>query len=370
MNILGICLSQGKGGLELYAHRAIEALRVAGHDCHFALCPGSFLGLREWRVPLLEIRPVFRHLPLLAARRLAKYIDAHNIDIIHMHWNKDLNLAALAKSLSRRKPRLVYTRHMEITRSKLDLYHRMLYGQVDRLLVISKFVQEQAYCYLPLNRDKISLLYVGVAETTRLSLNECRQLIKNEFDINSDFVIGMIGRIERGKGQHVLIDALALLNKAIPGLCVMMAGPIMNQAYFEKLLQQIENNHLTEQVKYLGVSKEPGKLMTCCDVVVLTTYCETFGLTLAEAMRAGTAVIGTGAGGVLEIIKHNETGLLFEPGNAGQLAEGLSRLHAEPVLRAELAEAGKKYADEMFDEKKHFKNLEQVLVAETSDRPD
>lgn len=368
MNILGICLSPGKGGLELYAHRAIEAMKLAGHQCHFAIQPESFLGQREWRTPLIEVKPKFRYLPLVIAHRLAKYIDTHDIDVIHMHWNKDLNLAVLAKSLSRRKPRLVYTRHMEITRSKLDLYHRILYKQLDRLFVISRFVQEQAYNYLPLPREKISLLYVGVAETKRASLSECRQLTQQDFNTNPAFVIGMIGRIEYGKAQHVLLEAVSLLKKEIPGLCIIMAGPIMDQAYFGKLKQQIEDKHLDEQVKYIGMTREPGKLMSCCDVVVLTTFCETFGLILAEAMRAGTAVIGTRAGGVLEIITDKETGLLYESGNAGELAQCLLNLHADPEIRDKLAAAGKKFADQMFNEKSHFEDLEQALIMETNER--
>jgi len=367
MNILGICLSHGKGGLELYAHRAIRALQLAGHDCHFAIQPESFLRQLEWQIPLIELRPTFRNLPLISARRLARYIDAHKVDIIHMHWNKDLNLAALAKAMSRRKPRLVYTRHMEITRSKLDLYHRILYAQVNRLLVISRFVEDQAFRYLPLARDQVTLLYVGVAETMRASVDECNQLIQDDSDRKKAFVIGMIGRIEHGKGQHVLLEAVSLLQAKNSDVRVIMAGPIMDRAYFDRLNQQIQDKRLDGQVKYLGISRDPGKLMSCCDVVVLTTYCETFGLILAEAMRAGTAVIGTGAGGVLEIIKDNETGLLFEPGNAGQLAECLSTLSENPVTRARLAAAGKKFADEVFNEKNHFEKLERMLVAEVSD---
>ncbi|MEJ2392599.1 MAG: glycosyltransferase family 4 protein [Gammaproteobacteria bacterium] len=315
MNILGICLSPGKGGLELYAHRAIRALQLAGHDCHFAIQPGSFLRQLEWQIPLIELRPAFRNLPLVTARRLARYIDAHKIDIIHMHWNKDLNLVALAKALSRRKPRLVYTRHMEITRSKLDPYHRILYAQVNRLLVISRFVENQAFRYLPLARDQVSLLYIGVAETMPASDGECNQLIQDDNDRKDKFVIGMIGRIEYGKGQHVLIEAVSLLNNKNSGLQVVMAGPINDGKYFEQLNQQIQDKQLNERVKYLGVSRDPGKLMSCCDVVVLTTYCETFGLTLVEAMRAGTAVIGSRAGGVLEII-------IRKPGDADQIGSG------------------------------------------------
>jgi glycosyltransferase involved in cell wall biosynthesis len=362
MNILGVCLSTGKGGLELYAGKAIVALHKAGHQCHFALSPNSYLKERDWPLALIELQPAFRHFPLLTARRLADYIDAHQIDVIHMHWNKDLNLAALAKLLSHRKPRLVYSRHMEITRAKKDLYHRFLYRQVDLLLVISRFVQEQARRFLPIAMDKVSLLYLGVKASGKTSAQQCRNLLPGFSEGDGAFVIGMIGRIEPYKGQHVLIDALILLKEQGLPLRVAMVGPIMDEQYYNRLLEKIRQNNLSEMVKYLGVTQEAEKLMSCCDVVVLTTYCETFGLVLVEAMRAGTAVVGTNAGGVPEIIRHNETGMLYEPGNEAQLAECLAELCTDLSKRKRLAAGGKEFADKMFDELQHYRDLEQKLL--------
>lgn len=362
MKILGICLSPGKGGLELYAHKAISALHDAGHECHFVLSPDSYLKERDWAVSLLVLQPAFRHLPLRTARKLARYIDDHQIDIIHMHWNKDLNLAALARYLSRRKPRLVYSRHMEITRSKKDLYHRLLYSQVDLMLVISRFVLDQAVNYLPLCRDKIALLYLGVKESAKAAPEQCAEIMPGVVASDRGVVIGMVGRIERYKGQHVLLQALTLLKKQDLEPRVAMAGPIMDEMYFNELTQQLRAEGLEDRVTYLGVTNEPEKLMSCCDVVVLTTYCETFGLVLIEAMRAGAAVIGTDAGGVPEIIRHNETGMLFEPGNARQLAGHLSELCRDTATRQRLANAGKAFADANFDEQRHYRQLENIFI--------
>ncbi|MBI1422073.1 MAG: glycosyltransferase [Gammaproteobacteria bacterium] len=361
MKVLGICLSPGKGGLELYAYNAINALKNAGHDCYFATAAESYLKDRSWSVSLIELKPLVRQIPLLTALRLARYIDAHAIDIIHMHWNKDLNLCALARLFSRRKPKLVYTRHMEITRSKKDPYHRFLYRQVDRMLVIADFVRRQAIQYLPLRDEQVTLLYLGVRAVKAATPAQCLELIPDLSAKAPDFVIGMIGRIEEYKGQHILLEALRLVKDRIPRALIVMAGPIMDETYFERLHKQIQRDGLTGMVTYLGISHEPGRLMSCCQVVVLTTYCETFGLVLAEAMRAGTAVIGTNAGGVPEIIKHNETGLLYEPGNAQELAQNLTDLYENRERRERLCRAGNEFADKMFDVNKHFHLLEKYL---------
>lgn len=361
MNILGICLSPGKGGLELYAHSIISMLHEEGHNCHFALAEGQFLQSLGWRIPLIKLQPVFRKFPIQTARQLASYIDAHAIDVIHMHWNKDLNLAALAKLLSHRKPKLVYSRHMEITRPKKDFYHRFLYKQVDMVLVISNFVRKQALQYLPLASEKIQLSYLGVPRTRQSTTESCREEYPELFGDEKEFVIGMIGRIEEYKGQHLLLEAVHLLKQKNKDCKIALAGPIMDKDYFDKLQNKIRILGLSENVCYLGSIKNSGRLMACCDVVVLTTYCETFGLVLAEAMRAGTAVIGTNAGGVPEIIKDGETGLLFKPGSASELAGCLTELIQNPVKRNTMAAAGRNFADKMFDEQKHLEGLQKMF---------
>jgi len=361
MNILGLCLSRGKGGLESYAFKAISALNKAGHECHFAVSPNGAFREFERTIPSIEIQLLFPHLPVLAARKLADYIDTHQIDIIHMHWNKDLTLAAMSKWFSRRKPKLVYTRHMEITRSKKDFYHRVLYSQVDCLLANAQFVLEQAIRFLPMAMEKIKLLYLGVGTTPVVTPEQCKSLLLQSGENEDAYVIGMIGRIEHGKGQHVLIEAMDILQQQNLRPLVAMVGPIMDKTYYNRLIQQISEKNLTRCVKYLGVSSEPQKLMSCCDVVVLTTYCETFGLVLVEAMRVGTAVIGSNAGGVPEIIEHEKTGMLYEPGNASELADCLAELCRNKVKRENLARAGKEFADLMFDENRHFAHLAEIL---------
>ena len=89
--------------------------------------------------------------------------------------------------------------------------------------------------------------------------------------------------------------------------------------------------------------------MTCFDVIVLTTKNETFGLVLIEAMLAGIAVIGSNAGGVPEIIDHEQTGLLFETWNVKSLATAIKRLVQNAELRASLARAGQQKARAQFN---------------------
>ncbi|NIV34645.1 MAG: glycosyltransferase, partial [Anaerolineae bacterium] len=120
MKILELCLSPDLGGLELYALRSARALQAAGDEV-LTVCSteGRLRGkLAEEGLESVPFRNGWRPLPLLAARRLAALIDREGIEVIHLHWGKDLPLAALAKRFSQRKPALVYTRQMQLTRAK------------------------------------------------------------------------------------------------------------------------------------------------------------------------------------------------------------------------------------------------------------
>jgi glycosyltransferase involved in cell wall biosynthesis len=79
-------------------------------------------------------------------------------------------------------------------------------------------------------------------------------------------------------------------------------------------------------------------------VVVLNSFQEGFGLALTEAMLCGAPVIGTASGGILDIIKHNERGLLVELDNSTALADALIQMLTDEALRERLAENGFQYA--------------------------
>lgn len=363
MNILILCTSGDLDGLELYAERELRSLQELGHTCYFAVQKkGQWARrLRISRERCLFVWPHWKVLPLVTATKLARYIGANEIDLIHTHWSKDIALAVLAKSLSRRRPKLVYSLHMGISRSKKDLYHRFFYSRIDHVLVVSRQVEKAAYDYLPLTPNRISLLYLGVPATDKSEQLKNSTLLPDQF-VGHPFRIGMFGRIEHGKGQHLLIEAMAeLVNDGFEG-GAMITGHVMDEHYFNQLKKSVDDAEISDNISFEGFIGHPLLAMSCCDVVVLLTYCETFGLVLVEAMRQGVAVIGTNAGGVPEIITDNQTGLLIPPGDSSALAKSLRRLYENETLRLQLANNGKLKADEVFDEDVHFHKLNNILL--------
>ncbi len=363
MKILILCLSAGHGGLELYALREIKALRERGHDVLPVIAQGSRLAglLDEASIPYRFLHVSFYRFPLFAAQRLATLIEQNHIDVLHMHWSNDLYLAALAKSMAMRPVRLIYTRQMAITRSKDDLVHRWFYKQLDKVLVISQLLAQQAQHFFPIDPARIKVLYYGVPAGSS-GVPDCASLFPPGVFERRRLNIAVFGRVEHVKGQHVMLDAVAGLINAGYDISLSIIGHVMDQNYAAQLHRDVSGAGIQDNVRFTDFVNNAQELMRCFDVLALTTYCETFGLVLIEAMRAGVAVIGTDCGGVPEIIEHDQSGLLVKPGDAAELRSVIDSIYMDPSRLQRLAVAGKQRADHLFAQENHYAQLEAELA--------
>ena len=209
---------------------------------------------------------------------------------------------------------------------------------------------------MPIKKENVHLLYYGVPAADKKTIDCERYVTESGLD-NNIFSLAIFGRIEKGKGQHLVIEAVKNLKKQEKDIQVGIIGHVMDENYFSLLKSDIKKYKLDNNIFYSGFHNHPTSIMPCFDAVVLATKCETFGLVLPEAMRAGVTVIGTNCGGVPEIIEHEKTGLLFESENALDLTNQLLKLVDDKKFCAQLAKAGKEDADERFSEEKHFKKL-------------
>lgn len=358
MKILEVCMSKGLGGLELYVLKVAKFLNDNGYDSAVLTRKDSFLSskLADNNILRDNFTSVFYHFPLFSALKLSRYIDENNIDILHIHWGKDLFLAVLAKVFSTRNVKLVYTRQMLLTREKNDIYHRFLYKNVDAYLVITKALYNDAIKYLPINKVNIHLLYYGVPVAKNKTV-DCENYISESGMDENKFRLAIFGRVEKGKGQHFVVEAVKKLKQQEKNIQLAIIGHVMDEEYLTSIKLEVKNNKLDDNVFYLGFHNNPTSIMSCFNAVILATKCETFGLVLPEAMRAGVAVIGSNCGGVPEIIENEKTGLLFEPENAIDLTRQLSKIVDDSGFCAKLAKAGKDDADKRFSEEVHFKKL-------------
>ena len=136
-----------------------------------------------------------------------------------------------------------------------------------------------------------------------------------------------VGRIDPRKGLHYLIRALPLIPNDIE---VTIAGTrsLSGGRYNDYLQNMIATLDVQRQIKFLGSvsEKEKWNLYRLSDLLVLPSIHEALGLVILEAMNAGLPVVASNVGGIPEVVKDGENGLLFEPRNWMDLAEKITSL--------------------------------------------
>ncbi|MBN2964664.1 glycosyltransferase family 4 protein [Sulfurospirillum sp. T05] len=345
VRILEVCLSPDLGGLELYVLRCAKHFKtsmVIAKDSKLA----GYLEEED-----LKYEKIGRKNPFA----LAKIIDTCKADVLHVHWTKDLSVAVFAKLFSHQKPKIIQTRHMHMTRFKDDMYHRFLYRYIDGMIAVTKRVHEQIEAFVPQSvRPKVFTSYIGV-ETPQMLTPEAAMELRRAYGLDGGFVVGIFGRIEPAKGQHVVLEAAERLRQQGLEVKTLVVGGAMDKAYEKKLQERFCKD------VFVGFSHEVGALMQACDCVVLATEKETFGLVLVEAMHAGVSVLGSNSGGPQEIIEDGVSGVLFEPMSAEDLAKKLAMVLGDGELRSKLAQGGQMRAKACFDAVKQFREVRGML---------
>jgi len=347
--ILEICLSPGLGGLELFTLHCHKSFSQKG-ECHIVVAPHKKLAeyLKDSDKLYVKRNKFF---PFIPAYKLSKYIDEEDIDILHFHWNRDMVTVVLAKILSKKKPSIILSRHMGMTRFKDDFYHRWLYKHISTIHAVTSQVKEQLIKYIPSSvRPKIELIYLGVNPKKERDIFA----LKTKYKIKDEFIVGIIGRMQEGKDQHIVIEAMSKLKDL--NLKLFIIGEAMNKQYLQKLHHMCKEMDLEERVIFTGFTKEADLYMQLCDITVLATKNETFGLVIIESMANGTPVIATNRGGPLEIINDGVDGLLYD-GSSEDLADKITLLYNDSKLQNMLALNSIKKVQTKFNEEIQLKKL-------------
>ena len=374
-NILAICTSPDRGGLEIYFTSLIKYFNNKSCDVSIYPCfsKDSYIGenLKDSMNDYLEIRNIGFLNILKYFFTISKYIKDHNIKYVHVSWGKDLLLGVLIKKLCRNNIKLIYYRQMKVTRKKHDIYHKFIYKNIDLVLVITEKLLSECKRFFPVDKSLIKLLRYGIKvpnQFTSTFLNSKEDFYRYFNLDKSIFTVGIFSRVEDQKGQHLVLKALSnIKNNERIDLQLIIAGHVMNEDYYKKLKKYISDYKLEDLVKFVPFLPYPDsmKAMSYLDITILPTYEETFGLVIAESMIVGTPVIGSKAGGVPEIIKDGDNGYLFEPKNVDSLEEKILNLYLNKDLRNKLSENAYEFSVNEYNYDNHFllfsRHLSEIL---------
>ena len=344
-NILEVCLSPDYGGLELHMKDLTKFLKAKAVINKNGKLKEKF---DNEKIPYFEMgRYNFI--------KLAKMIDDNDIDIVHLQWTKDIPTTVLAKLISKRKPKIIQTRNMHMTRFKDDFYHKFLYKNIDTIIGISKKVSEQLIKFIPDDvRPKIVTWYSGVPKPKIIDDDRKKEL-KENFGLKDEFVVCIVARVEEAKGQHIVLDAVEKLRISGINAKALIVGHYMDKKYFEDLQEKYKNDIFT------GFANNANELIQISDCKVMATRNETFGMAIMDAMRCGVCVLGSDSGGPLESIDHEKTGLHFKTMDSDDLYKKLLLLANDSEIKNTLAKNGKEKADKYFDSEIQFNLLKEIL---------
>jgi glycosyltransferase involved in cell wall biosynthesis len=343
------------GGTEQQVTSLALSLDRERFDVHVGcLQPWSWCGeqLERAGVPI-TVFPVdsFRSPALIpAVRQLATYIREHNIRLVHT-FDAPTNVFGVPVAAACRVPRLSSQRSdRSLTPGVLRKLVKFTDGFVNGIVVNSDFVRQLLVREDGVAGDRIHLCYNGL-DTERFRPAP-RQPAKP--------VIGIVSALREEKGHWTLLEAFAQIRGRHPGvkLVIVGCGPPL-----EKLQAHSRALGLGDDCVFEPSTNQVVDWLHTIDIFVLPSLSEALSNALMEAMACGCCVIATRIGGNPELVSHENTGLLFEAGDAAGLAAQLDRVLADKSLRERLAAGGSRFIRENFSTQTSAARLAEIYSA-------
>ncbi len=363
---LHICLTKSWGGLEMTVHKWNEILKNNGHQ-NFNVCsPHSPLSrnLKDHSLPVVEWGNT-RYFSPKFTLKLRKYIREKQVDIILMQNLRDLWIVSpVLYGLS--SVRLMAFAQMLVGVKKTDPLHQWVYSPLKNLFTLTQWQQTALKPYLPVPPEKYRTLPNFVDTSLFNPCHKSHDFRKSLGFKPEDFLMGVVGRIDRQKGQYELIQAFSQLAPQHPKTHLLIVGePTLGereqQIYYEKLMNQVNRSEWKSRIHFHGFEKNPHLLLSNLDLFVLPSHCETFGYVVVEAMASGTPVLATDSGGVPEILEHGELGELFQPKSISDLKKKLEGLLKNPEKQNEKTLKALKKARNFYDCQKVYERFIQII---------
>jgi len=343
-----VCFSRSLGGLELSTLRIAAAIKSKGAYAMVIVPPSSPLQQRalELGLDLATLTPRWKYGDIPAALRLAGILRDNNIERVVLMQSQDIHLASFAANFSP-SAKLVFYQQMDSRHNKRDFWHTWIFSKLSLWITLTYGMRENVLSCTRMSGTKVRVVPLGTDlqrfDPAHFNQPEARSFFGLPHDKK---IIGVLGRLDPGKGQEVLLRAIPEVAKHNPDVLLVIAGDETAgepgyKAYLEKLSREIG---VDRHVKFLPFTDDVPRLMAALDIFVLPSFSETFGLVVIEAMAMEKPVIATNAGGLPEIITDGKTGLLIEPRNVETVANAIEKILEDEKLRTSLAHAAREEA--------------------------
>jgi len=339
------------GALDRSRYRPVAVLPEDG-PLAFALRAD---GVATRFVPLPRLRPG----SLLAAPRavLALVALARRKEAVLLH--SDSPRAALYAGIAARLLRLPHLWHVRASRPSSETADRILAALARSIVAVSNAAAGRSRAlrrapHLAVVPTGIGALQLFDRDTARARLGLPREAV----------VLGVVGRLERDKGDEDAIEAFARLRAAGHATHLMfVGGPGEEAEYADELLRGTDEGGLSEAVRFAGPRPEAAALFPAFDLLLHPSRHEALPRVLIEALRAGVPVVASAAGGSAEVIEDGVSGLLVPPRDPEALAGAAARLLRDAALRTACVAAGRDRAGRRFDLQAMARAIEAIYAS-------
>ena len=273
---------------------------------------------------------------------------SNKIDIAHFHFHLYRDPLLFAARLCRVKTVL----HI---RGPAKNFKNTWMDKATAFIFNSNFTKEISK--LPKHLEKKAYIVhnaVDLSETTT-----AQNSLQSELSLKSSTkIVATVSRVHPVKNLEDFI-ALAAQVKT-QDIAFLIIGDIQDEEYKSKLLKLATELKADKNIYFLGHREDINSLYQQLTVLVHTATAEPFGRAIIEAAAHRVPVIAYNSGGVVEIIKHNETGYLAEPNNTEELTKLVVKLLNNKTLADQIVDTADKHIREKFNTQKHAKEIAKI----------
>ena len=342
-----------------------EILIAAGLDGGGEL----FNALTKQNIPARQLKYLRRvinpYFDWLAFWEIKRLIAEEKPDILHLHSSKAGALGSLAARFIRRRPKVIYTVHGAVFSAAFPWLTRQIFLWIEKLTAITK---DKIICvsandknlwlkYRVAPEEKLTIIYNGIdaGKIDFLEKNKAREELFKFLDVGhpeiqmpqylgcltspKTKIVGTIANFYPEKGLPYLIKAAEIMNKntMAPETIFMVIGEGRDRKMLEEMIKE---RNLENKFFLTGTIDNAACYLKALDVFVLPSIKEGFPYAILETLAARVPIVATSVGGVAEIIRNEENGLLVESKNPVELAEKIERLLKNPELAEKLTLTG------------------------------
>lgn len=288
------------------------------------------------------------------AKTLAKLIKKHKFNLVHAHDSHAHTFSILATLLYGMKMPIVLHRRVDYPVSN-SFFSRYKYNhpQIKKIICVSEEVKRVLSESLK-KPEKAVVVHSGV-DFSKFQFSS-ENLLRSEFNIAKDkTIIGNVAAITQQKDYFTFVAAAEKIYGHRQDVHFVAMGDGDQREEIEAL---VKTKGLSESFTFTGFRKDVNRLLPCLDFLMFSSEKEGLGTTIIDAFATNVAVVATSAGGIPELVTHQQTGWLAGVKTPEELAEGVLTLMDDSSLKSLLV-ANAKIKSEAFSKEK---TAERILA--------